>query len=85
VGLNPTKDINWVILPGPTEAKQQLADGKVDAYLGFPTDPQELGAKKVGHVIVNSNVDHPWSQYFCCMLVANASSCSSTPWRRSEV
>jgi NitT/TauT family transport system substrate-binding protein len=71
VGLNPTKDINWVILPGPVEAKQQLADGKVDAYLGFPTDPRELGAKKVGHVIVNSNVDRPWSQYFCCMLLAN--------------
>jgi NitT/TauT family transport system substrate-binding protein len=70
VGVDPKKDINWVILP-PAEAKQQLADGKVDAYLGFPPDPQELRAKNVGHVIVNGNVDRPWSQYFCCMLAAN--------------
>jgi NitT/TauT family transport system substrate-binding protein len=70
VGIDPKKDIDWVVLP-PTEAKQQLADGTVDAYLGFPPDPQELRAKNVGHVIVNGNVDRPWSQYFCCMLVAN--------------
>jgi NitT/TauT family transport system substrate-binding protein len=70
VGVDPKKDIDWVILPS-TEAKQQLADGKVDAYLGFPPDPQELRAKNVGHVIVNGNVDRPWSQYFCCMLAAN--------------
>ncbi len=36
--------------------------------MGFPPDPQELRAKKIGHVVVNSNVDRPWSQYFCCML-----------------
>ena len=70
VGVDPKKDINWVTMP-TAEAKQQLADGKIDAYLGFPPDPQELRAKKVGHVIVNSNIDRPWSQYFCCTLVAN--------------
>jgi NitT/TauT family transport system substrate-binding protein len=70
VGINPRQDINWVIL-SPAEAKQQLAEGKVDAYLGFPPDPQELRAKKVGHVIVNTNLDRPWSQYFCCMLAAH--------------
>ena len=45
--------------------------GKVDAFFGFPPEPQELRAKKIGHVIVNSAIDRPWSQYFCCMLVAN--------------
>jgi NitT/TauT family transport system substrate-binding protein len=70
VGVDPKTDISWVTLP-PAEAKQQLAAGQVDAYLGFPPDPQELRARQVGHVIVNSNVDRPWSQYFCCTLVAN--------------
>ena len=37
-------------------------------------DPQELRAKKVGHVIVNSATDRPWSQYFCCMVMANRDS-----------
>ena len=40
-------------------------------YLGFPPDPQELRARKIGHVVVNSAVDRPWSQYFCCMATAN--------------
>ena len=30
-----------------------------------------LRARKIGRVLVNSAVDRPWSQYFCCMLVAN--------------
>jgi NitT/TauT family transport system substrate-binding protein len=70
VGLDPRKDINW-IKHRAGEAMQLLADGKVDAYLGFPTEPQELRAKKIGRVVVNSAVDRPWSQYYCCMLVGN--------------
>ena len=70
VGLDAGKDIVWV--RGPAEQSRQLfIDGKADAYLGFPPDPQELRARKVGRAIVNSAVDRPWSQYFCCMLVGN--------------
>jgi len=70
VGLDPNKDINWVIHPFD-ETMQLLAQGKVDAFLGFPPEPQELRAKKIGHVVVNTTLDRPWSQYFCCMVVAN--------------
>jgi NitT/TauT family transport system substrate-binding protein len=71
VGLDPQKDINWVT-PRPTETNMQLfAEGKVDAFLGFPPEPQELRARKVGRVILNTTTDQPWSQYFCCLLVGN--------------
>lgn len=70
VGLDPRKDVNFVAHP-PADAKKLLADGKVDAYLGFPPDPQELRARKIGHVVVNSSVDRPWSQYFCCFATAS--------------
>jgi NitT/TauT family transport system substrate-binding protein len=30
-----------------------------------------LSAGKIGHSILNSTVDRPWSQYFCCMIAAN--------------
>jgi len=70
VGLDPRKDIRWAKHPA-SESMQLLADGKIDAYLGFPPDPQEFRAKKIGRVVVNSTVDRPWSQYFCCMLVGN--------------
>ena len=70
VGLDPAKDINWVT--SPSVAPMELfADGKIDAWLGFPPEPQELRARKVGHVVVNSSVDRPWSQYYCCMLGGN--------------
>ena len=70
VGLDPAKDIRWITSPSipPVEL---FADGKVDAFLGFPPDPQELRARNIGHVVVNSSVDRPWSQYFCCMLAGN--------------
>src|SRR5256712_3622339 len=70
VGLDPRKDIRFITRPR-AEAMQLLAEGKIDGYLGFPPDPQELRAKKIGHVVVNSATDRPWSQYFCCMLTGN--------------
>jgi NitT/TauT family transport system substrate-binding protein len=70
VGLDPRKDVTW--LPQrPAESMRLLAEGKIDAFLGFPPEPQELRAKNVGHVVVNSSVDRPWSQYFCCMIAGN--------------
>jgi len=48
-----------------------LAEGKIDAYLAFPPEPQELRARKIGHVVVNSGRDRPWSQYFCCVVGGN--------------
>ena len=67
------------------ESMQLLADEKIDALMGFPPVPQELREKKIGHVIVNSRLDRPWSQYFCCMRRgAIGSSSASIRWRRSE-
>jgi NitT/TauT family transport system substrate-binding protein len=70
VGLDPRKDINWVTYP-PAESMRLLAEGKIDAFLGFPPEPQELRAKRIGHVLVNTAVDRPWSQYFCCVVAAH--------------
>jgi NitT/TauT family transport system substrate-binding protein len=70
VGLAPRKDINFVTHPGP-ESIRLLSEGKIDAYLGFPPEPQEMRDKQIGYVVVNSTVDRPWSQYFCCMLAGN--------------
>jgi NitT/TauT family transport system substrate-binding protein len=70
VGLDPRKDVNWVTHP-IAEAIQLLAEGKIDALLTSPPYPQELRAKQIGHVVVNTNVDRPWSQYFCCLVAGN--------------
>ena len=70
VGLDPRRDINWA--PDATaDNAALLTEGKIDAFMAFPLDAQELRAKKVGHVVVNSAVDRPWSQYFCCMIIGH--------------
>jgi NitT/TauT family transport system substrate-binding protein len=70
VGIDPKRDINFVIHP-ISDSMQLLAEGKVDALIGFPPLPQELRDKKIGRVIVNSGLDRPWSQYFCCIVAAH--------------
>jgi NitT/TauT family transport system substrate-binding protein len=70
VGLDPRRDIHWVTNP-PQESIRLLAEGKIDAFVGFPPVPQELRARKIGRVVLNTAIDRPWSQYFCCMVGAN--------------
>jgi NitT/TauT family transport system substrate-binding protein len=70
VGLDPMKDIHWVT-DAAAKPSQLFVDGKVDAFVGTPPEPQELHARNIGHVVFNSSVDRPWSQYFCCMLGGN--------------
>ena len=69
VGLDPRRDINWVE-HSDEESIALLAAGKVDAFLGFPPAPQELRARKIGHLVINTGTDKPWSQYFCCVVAA---------------
>jgi NitT/TauT family transport system substrate-binding protein len=69
VGLDPNKDIEWVSTPF-ANAKELFVERKIDAFLALPPDPQDLRARKIGHVIVDSARDRPWSQHFCCVLVA---------------
>lgn len=70
VGLDPKTDIRWVAQP-PGDSIRQLAAGEIDAYLAFVPEQYELREKAIGHVIVNTTTDRPWSQYFCCMLTGN--------------
>ena len=71
VGLDPGKDIRWVT--DPTANPMQLfLDGKVDAFLATPPEPQIMRQRNVGRVILDSSADRPWSQYFCCTLMGNA-------------
>src|SRR6516162_4726469 len=70
VGINPKEDISFVTYP-VSESMQLLAERKIDALMGFPPVPQELREKKIGHVIANSGLDRPWSQYFCCIVAAH--------------
>jgi NitT/TauT family transport system substrate-binding protein len=71
VGLDPQKDFQWVTDP-KLKPLELFVEGKIDAFLGFPPEPQELHARRAGHVILSTTMDLPWSQYFCCMLAGNS-------------
>jgi NitT/TauT family transport system substrate-binding protein len=84
VGLDPRRDINWItpegqpmpggpsqVRYGNEDSQRLFVEGKAEAFLGFPPQPQELKAQKLGHVLVNSATDRPWSQYFCCLATAS--------------
>jgi len=70
VGLDPQRDIEWVV--GAEQPAELFVEGKVDAFLAFPPEAQDLRARNVGHVILDSSRDRPWSEYYCCMLAVNA-------------
>ena len=70
IGRSPRKDVMIVAQP-LREAMRLFEAQQVDAYIAAPPIAQELGAKKIGHVVVNSSVDHPWSQYFCCVVAGH--------------
>src|SRR5215469_10033134 len=60
VGLDPKKDLTFVDDIG-SNPLDLFAEGKLDAYMASPPDVQELHARKVGHVILRTAADPPWS------------------------
>src|SRR5919109_718721 len=61
VGLNSQQDVTWDVHPW-AEAMQLLAEGKLDAVVGFAPDTSALHAQPIGQMVVNTSVDRPWSQ-----------------------
>jgi NitT/TauT family transport system substrate-binding protein len=71
VGINPQTSVEWVISSSYANSMKMFVEGKVDATLVTPPRAQELRAKKIGHVLVDSSQDRPWSQYFCCLITSS--------------
>jgi NitT/TauT family transport system substrate-binding protein len=70
VGLDPAKDFRWVTDPS-LRPMDLFVEGKIDAFLANPPVLQEVRARNIGHVIVSSITDRPWSQYYCCMMATH--------------
>jgi NitT/TauT family transport system substrate-binding protein len=71
IGLDPTRDIEWIRRDDVT-AMQLFIEGRIDAFLAVPPEPQELRDRQIGHTILATAVDRPWSEYYCCMLAGRA-------------
>jgi NitT/TauT family transport system substrate-binding protein len=79
VGLAPQRDVVWLEGSKLSDAMGLFIDGKADAFMAFAPQPQHLRAKKIGHVIVDTAQDPPWSQHFCCMVTARRDFVSEYP------
>ena len=83
VGLDPKKDLTLVDDPA-AKPVDLFAEGKLDAYLAFPPEVQELHARKVGHVILRTAVDRPGRSISAACWRRTGSICApaSPNWRR---
>ena len=71
VGVDPGREVNWAKTNTFAESMRAFTEGTADAFIAFPPQPQELRARKIGHVIIDTALDRPWAQYFCCVVAAN--------------
>jgi NitT/TauT family transport system substrate-binding protein len=72
VGLDPARDVQLVDTAAD-DGVEMLAKGRLEAYIAFPPEPQQMRARRIGLSLLSMVVDKPWSQYFCCLMVANRS------------
>jgi NitT/TauT family transport system substrate-binding protein len=82
VGLDPQRDINWVVRPFD-ESVSLLASGRIAAVMTGPPFSDEMRAKRIGHVLVNTTTDKPWSSMSAAWSLRARSSSAGTRWRRS--
>ena len=79
VGLDAQKDVTWLEHRGLADATQAFGAGTADAILAFPPHSQDLRARKIGRSLLNSALDRPWSQYFCCLVAGHRDFVRSHP------
>lgn len=81
VGVDPS-EVHFTTIDDPTKSEiDYFVEGKTDATLAAVTQGALLHAnpKNPGHQIFDTTVDKPWSQYFCCLLVANRDWAKANP------
>jgi len=79
VGVDPKKEIDWVLTESVANNMRFFVEGRVDALMAFPPQPQKLREMKLGHVIVDGTHDRPWSQYTCCVVAGTRSFVTNYP------
>ena len=78
VGLDPRKDVDFVWV-SKDEAIKLFQEKKIDAFMSFPPGAHELLHKGLGRTLVDTNVDKPRSQYFCCMVTGHSDFINKNP------
>lgn len=78
VGTDPRKQVSWVT-GSKYDDSVPFMNREADAIMAFAPLPQQLRAKKIGRVILNTTFDRPWAQYFCCVVLGQSDRVSKYP------
>jgi NitT/TauT family transport system substrate-binding protein len=74
IGMDPRTDVNFIeIGPDIPALRDAFLDGRSAAFIASAANGPQLrrNPKNPGKVILDTTMDKPWSQYYCCQLVAN--------------
>jgi NitT/TauT family transport system substrate-binding protein len=74
IGMDPRTDVNFIeIGPDIAALRDAFVDGRSAAFIAPAVFGPQLrrNPKSPGTVILDTTMDKPWSQYYCCQLVAN--------------
>ncbi len=71
VGLDPSRDVEWVWEADYGKWPELLEQDRVDVVNAFPPQNLVLHDRGIGHVILNTTIDEPWRNFFCCMVAAH--------------
>jgi len=67
VGLDPARDIDWVVDPKSTPI-DLFVGGKVDVFVGNPPESLDLRAQRIGKVLVKTAVDRGFAPRYDYVL-----------------
>jgi NitT/TauT family transport system substrate-binding protein len=74
VGVDPRTEVNFIVVgPDLNALRDAFVDGRSQAFIAPAAFGPTLrrNPKNPGKVILDTTMDKPWSQYYCCTLVAN--------------
>lgn len=73
VGIDPRRDVNFVVYDATNSPLELFLQGRSDAILALAQSVPILRSsdRNRGKLLVSNHDDKPWSQYYCCQLVAN--------------
>ena len=73
IGLDPDTDVEWVAEPDRFKWADMFKRGDVDVMRAFTPVNYDIRRMGLGHVLLNTTVDDPWRNYYCCMIAARSS------------
>ncbi len=70
VGIDINNEVEFVEL-SPNDFVQAFLAGTIDVFLLPPPVSMLFRSQNIGHVVLDTMMDPPWTQYFCCMAAGN--------------